>query len=137
MLQLQIGCRLRSTSLTKDGVLSVFSALAGIIQLVGAEIDVFTTTRKSAEAGWWWDPVLSIILAVLMLAYGLHGILEESRLGAKWWTCDFWTRKGTPEDEAASADSIEGGKPTKGGASEASRLKSDDGREIADGCITT
>ena len=135
MLQLQIGSRLRSTSLTKDGVLSVFSALAGIVQLTGAEIDVFTTKKFSYEAGWWWDPILSIVIACLMLAYGAHALSEETRLGARWWTPSFWTRRTTPGDEAAAtAERAESGQGVKG---EASRLVKDGGeREIADGCIT-
>lgn len=110
MLQLQIGCRLRSNSLTKDGVLSVFSAIAGMVELMSAMFDVFTTTKYEYAAAWWIDPVSSLILSVVMFAIGCSGLLEQTRVGVLWWTPHFWTRRTMPVDEAfAKAEVAETG----------------------------
>ncbi|KAL1530921.1 hypothetical protein AB1Y20_001812 [Prymnesium parvum] len=96
MLQLQIGCRLRLNSLTKDGILSVFSSAAGVIELMGATSDIFSTTKHQYEAAWWLDPLLSISLSLAMCLYGCHSLAEEAKLGAKWWSLHFWTRSTNP-----------------------------------------
>jgi len=113
MLQLQIGCRLRSNSLTKDGVVTIFSAAAGMAQLTGAQIDITETVR----AGWFWDPVLTMLIACGMFVYGTYALHEETRLGARWWRFSFWySRAGknvAGDVEGAAAATTDGGDGTR------------------------
>lgn len=119
MLQLNIGSRLRSSSLTKDGILSVFSAVAGVCELTGAIMNIFSTSRYEYEAAWWLDPMLSIALSTIMLFYGYHAIMEETRLGAQWWRIHFWMMNATEaRDTYEKGEAVERGQ-TRG---EASRL---------------
>jgi len=111
MLQLQIGCRLRSNSLTKDGVVTIFSAATGMAQLTGAQIDITQTVRE----GWFWDPVLTMLIACVMLVYGVYALHEETQLGARWWRFSFWYSRsgknppGDVEGAATEASTAAGG----------------------------
>lgn len=119
MLQLQIGCRLRSNSLTKDGFVTIFSAASGMAQLTGAQIDITDGVR----AGWFWDPVLTMLIACAMFIYGFYALNEETRLGARWWRLSFWY---SGRAGRSAADDVEGAKRPGGGAAapgEASSLK--------------
>ena len=67
-------------------------------QLTGAQIDILESSRK----GWFWDPVLTIVVASGMLVYGVHALNEETRLGANWWRLSFWWSKPVADVEDAS-----------------------------------
>ena len=71
-LQLFLGGALGSPSLEKDAIITLFGSATCLVAWVGATVDVLT-----GGALWWLDEVGTIVLALILTAYGALSVADE------------------------------------------------------------
>ena len=62
---------------------------------------------------WWLDEVCTIATSVVMLALGVCQLHEDTTMGSKWWTYDFWVGPIPSSQEVLAAAKETSGQPAE------------------------